>query len=72
MNKNTFLYGVIIALVVPLLGYALWMGINFGLKLSNVLDKSGEVFQFSQKTIVLVAVCFNLIPFHHAKNKRLE
>jgi hypothetical protein len=72
MNKNTVGFGVILALVVPIIGLVIWMLINLILSSSNVLDKNGDIFQFSLKTIVLIAVCCNLIPFHFSKDKRWD
>lgn len=72
MNKNTVGFGVLLALVVPIIGLIIWLLINLGLSSANVLDKNGNVFQLSLKTAVLVAVCCNLIPFHLSKNKRWD
>lgn len=72
MNKNTLGFGVILALVVPIIGFIIWMLINLILASTDVTDKNGDVFQFSYKTMVLVAVCCNLIPFHLSKNKRWD
>lgn len=72
MNKNTVAFGAILALVVPIIGFIVWILINLTLASADVTDKNGNIFQFSQKTMVLVAVCCNLIPFHFSKNKRWD
>ncbi|MGK0387537.1 MAG: hypothetical protein ACI94Y_000263 [Maribacter sp.] len=72
MNKNTVGFGVILALVVPVIGLLIWLLVNLILASYNVLDKNGDVFQLSLKTAVLVAVCCNLIPFHFSKDKRWD
>ncbi len=72
MNKNTIVFGILISLILPVIGYAIWVLINYILMSANVTDKFGQIFQFSSKTMVLVSICFNLIPFHYAKNKRWD
>lgn len=72
MNRNTFGFGVLIAFIIPIIGFLIWLIVNFILDASNVLDKNGEIFQFSEKTRVLTAVCCNLIPFHLSKNRRWD
>ncbi len=72
MEKNTIGFGVIISLILPVIGFVIWLGINYILYLSDVTDRFGGLFQFSEKTRILTAICLNLIPFHHSKNKRWD
>ncbi len=72
MERDTFLFGLLVGLSVPIVGFALWLGINGILSLADVRDRFGEIFQFSLKTRVLLSVCFNLIPFQIARAKYLD
>lgn len=72
MKKDTFLFGILTALIIPLVMYGVWTIINLILEAMEVRDRFGDTFQFTQKTCVLVAVCTNLIPFHISKNNRWD
>ncbi len=72
MNKDTFVFGLIVALVTPFLGYGLGLLINFFLEMGGVIDKSGGIFQFTLKLRVLVSIIFNLIPFQIAQRNRWD
>ncbi len=71
-DKNTLLYGVIIALIIPIIGYGFWSLVNIILDSANVTDKNGNIFQFSEKTVMLVSICLNLIPFNYSVKKRWD
>ncbi len=72
MEKDSFGFGVLVCIILPIIGFVIWWGINYSLRLAEVMDRFGNIFQFSEKTIVLTSLCLNLIPFHYAKNNKLD
>ena len=67
-NKNTVLFGLISGLLTPLLGYGILQGLFW--ILSQFVNSEYGDWRF--RTIALLAICFNLIPFNYHKNKRNE
>ncbi len=72
MNKDSLILGIILSIILPFIGFGFWWMINSGLSAADVMDAKGNIFQFREKTVTLLSICFNLIPFQIAKNKRWD
>ena len=68
LNKNSLGLGLISGILMPLLGYGLLQGLF--LLLSNLINSGYG--NWSLRTITLLAICFNLIPFNYHKNRKNE
>ncbi len=78
-NKESFfqwdsiLTGILVCICVPILGYALILILfdtlaSFGL-MESVTSSGGRA---REKTVALLAICCNLIPFNMFKNRRMD
>jgi hypothetical protein len=73
MIKDNFLNGLIIGLIIPIVGFGLLWFINNGLMKANAFGSSTlEWAGFKTSTLVLMAICINLIPVLYANRKRME
>ncbi|MBP7184436.1 MAG: hypothetical protein KBA06_02930 [Saprospiraceae bacterium] len=71
-NKNNFWIGLVIGLAIPVIGYALLLTIFEFLESSGFADSKGLSFNFRVRTLALIGICFNLIPFHLYKNAKYD
>lgn len=65
-NKNNLAFGLVCGILVPIIGYGILEGL-FSLLSMLVNEGYGK---WSMRTISLLAICFNLIPFNFYKNKK--
>lgn len=72
LNRDSIIFGLVVGLIVPFVGYAILMMLNEALEVMNFTTKGGGVFSISEKLLLLMAVCLNLIPFHYFRNHRLD
>lgn len=69
LGRNTILLGVIIGLLVPIVGYAIWMMAFEQLEKMQMASGVGMNTNFRERTTALLAVCMNLLPFlYFSKN----
>jgi hypothetical protein len=73
IDKNSILLGFVLGCIVPVLGYLM---VEF---IFNTLTDSGLISEVNAytsgrraRTISLLAICCNLIPFNIAKNRRWD
>jgi len=59
MNKNSMPFGLILGIIIPIVAF----GLLYGLEAASGKD-------FKEQTIVLLAICFNLIPFNIFNKKK--
>lgn len=62
-HKDSLPLGLLIGLVVPFVGYAILLELYDQLALSQMASDAGMTENFRSRTVALLAVCFNLIPF---------
>ncbi len=63
LQKDSLPLGLIIGLFVPFVGYAVLLEIYDQLATQQVISDLGMTNNFRERTIALLAVCFNLAPF---------
>lgn len=73
LERNSIITGLAIGCIVPVLGYIVVEFIfnsltQFGLMEQVSASSMGRRF----RTLVLIAICFNLIPFNMSKNRRFD
>ncbi len=71
MEKDKIIVGLILGLILPVVGYAILLEIYDLLSSSGVISDEGFSQTFRKRTIALLAVCFNLIPFSFFNKKRM-
>lgn len=72
-NKNSIFIGLFLGAIFPVIGYVV---IEF---LFNLMTDAGWMAETSAstltrriRTLALIGICFNLIPFNYAKHKRWD
>ncbi len=72
-NKDTIFVGLALGAIFPILGYIVTETI-FGVLIDMDLMFEGGTGIFSKRTrtMSLIAICFNLVPFNFAKNRRWD
>jgi len=71
-EKDTVLFGLIFGLCIPFVGYATILMLLEQLAKMESLGSEIQTIHFRQRTIAILAICLNLIPFNIYKNKRFE
>ncbi len=62
-HKDSIPLGLIIGIAVPFVGYALLLELYDQLASSQMVSDIGFTDNFRSRTVALLAVCFNLLPF---------
>lgn len=68
LNKDSLSLGILSGIFMPLFGFGLLQGLF--IVLSNLVNSGYG--NWSMRTITLLAICFNLIPFNYYKKRRYE
>ncbi len=73
IDKNSLVFGLVLGCIVPVLGFVVVEFIfnlmtQFGLMAEVSSSSSGRRF----RTLTLIAICTNLIPFNIAKNRKWD
>ena len=72
LKKDNLLVGLAIALFLPIVAYALLLGLNDLIEdHGNSIGLRSE-FRFSEKLIQFIAICFNVIPSQYFLNKKKD
>lgn len=69
MNKDAIWVGLILGAVIPFVGYALILEIYDQLANNGIISDIGLSENFRLRTIALLSICLNLIPFIIFKRK---
>ncbi len=72
MDKDKIVLGLILGFILPVVGYALLLEIYDQLSSSGIISDEGFSRTFRERTIALLAICFNLIPFTFFNRKRMQ
>ncbi len=73
LDRDSFLLGLVVALVTPVMAYGILLTIYDVLEEYFLASSIGFAPDFRTRTLALIAICINLIPFHlyrrwHADN----
>ncbi len=64
LERNSILLGIILGLCVPFVGYAVILMIFDQIGASEWLNSEMRTISFRARTIGVLAICLNLIPFN--------
>ncbi len=70
-NRNELWVGFILGLIIPVAAFSLLSMLFEQIALFGWVNNEGFSPTFRQRTLTLVALCFNLIPFNHFQKRRL-
>ena len=68
-NKNAIWVGLLVGLVVPFVGYAVLLTIFEEIEAMGWISQEGFSPFFRQRTLGIIAICLNLIPFNIYKRR---
>jgi len=72
MQKDKIVLGLILGFLLPVVGYALLLEIYDQLSSSGIISDEGFSRTFRERTIALLAICFNLIPLTYFNRRRMQ
>ncbi len=73
MNKDSILFGILVGFAVPFVSYAILLTINeFVYDADVIAMPRGEKFQFSEKLLMTIAICANIIPFQFFRKRYMD
>ena len=73
MMKNSIWIGIIAGLVIPFVGYAVFLSIFDGLESAEIIEDPGNISAyFRQRTSAILAIALNLIPLNIFKKRRFD
>lgn len=71
--KNSIWVGLIAGIVIPFVGYAVFLSVFDGLQEAEIIRDPGEISAyFRQRTSGILALALNLIPLNMFKNRRFD
>lgn len=72
-DNNTIPIGLLLGAIIPVIGFVLFEGIFNGLELAGLIEEATvSSMGRRQRTIALLAICTNLLPFNFAKKRKLD
>lgn len=69
-NRNAIWFGALWGLAIPFVGYALLLTIFEQLDAAGLLNADGFSSSFRSRTLTIVAICLNLVPFNIFHRRR--
>lgn len=64
--------GILVGILVPIIGQLLVSGVFEMLTENDLMDAAGSGASRRERTIYLLAICCNIIPFNYFKNTRMD
>ena len=64
LREDTFKSGFIVGILVPIVAYGMWTLLFSTLTSLNIMDPVGFSATWRARTLALLAICSNLIPFN--------
>ena len=72
-DKNSIPFGLLLGAVIPVLGYVAFEGIFDALEYIGLIEEATlSSLARRERTIALLAICTNLLPFNYAKKRRWD
>ena len=72
INKDSLILGILLSLAVPFVGYAVILMIFEQIGASEWLNSEARTITFRARTIAVLAICLNIIPFRFYQKQRYE
>jgi len=70
-DKNSIPIGLLVGAVVPIIGYIFFESIFDTLEYTSIIEEaSGSSIVRRERTIILLAICCNLLPFNYCMKRR--
>jgi hypothetical protein len=72
INWNSILMGIVLGLVIPFVGYALFLSLNDWFAASPIPLGNSSFDGFSQRLLGILSICLNLLPFRYFRLNRYD
>lgn len=73
MIKNKIWFGIVVGLILPFVGYTVFLSIFDGLEAAEIIGGASDVSpQFRQRTSGILAIALNLIPLNIFQKRRFD
>jgi len=72
MLQDKVIIGLVIGFILPTVGYAILLELYDLMSGGGIISDEGLSQTFRERTIALLAICFNLIPFTFFNKKRMH
>ena len=72
LKEDNLIIGLAIGICLPVIVWLLFDYSFEGLEILGLSDANGQPIRFKDRTIALLAVCANLIPFYRLNSRRYE
>lgn len=69
LEKDSLILGILLGLAVPFVGYAIFLMIFEQIAASEWLSSDTRTISFRARTIAVLAICLNIIPFRIYQKK---
>ncbi len=69
-DRNTIWIGLLLGLALPFVGYAVLLTLFEQLEQLGLVSQKGFSANFRVRTLTVIAICFNVIPFNYYQRKR--
>jgi len=70
LNKNSFINGMFVGFLIPLVSFGVLMLLYKGLEASGVIGTTALSENFRVRTMAIVAIAFNAIPMNRFQKRR--
>lgn len=71
-DKNETWLGLLIGALLPIVGFGTMIYFNDMLLNMKIAIRGGDIFSMDEKTLYVLGVCYNLIPFSIYRRKRFD
>ncbi len=71
-NKDSLILGILLGLAIPFVGYAVILMFFEQVGASEWLNREARDITFRARTIAVLAICLNIIPFRYYQKQRYE
>lgn len=72
LSKDSILIGIVLGIMLPFVGYAVILELYDQLESSQIISDIGLSETFRKRTIALLSICLNLIPFSLFNQRRFH
>lgn len=74
LTLNNKLWGFVLGILTPIVAFGLLLFLNDVLIESNIIGRvfGGDFYGFKDRTLFVIAVVCNVIPFNHFKSNRIN
>ena len=72
-DKDTIVMGLMFGAIAPVFGYIIFDGIFSGLEFVGLIEEAtSSALDRRERTVTLLAICFNLLPFQYARKRKWD